>query len=246
MSVWCAALHAVLHSPPLASYMARPDLVDADISPKRINACAVLAAVREKNAVMLEDALKRYAKTCAKQGPVEAHTIISKILAALHDATHGIAKVLEDAAADPWPPEQPWSMILEIFGFCHGPPPPAVSFLLSIPVTGTSLTKSFRDHTERDPILRYPPTAILHLKRPPKHTGFVDYTMDFDAGRGVEYRLCAVVCHGDAGWYVMADAGYEKAWVRYDDDASAEILDMNAIITKDAHVLVYKKKRFLT
>ncbi len=245
MSAWWAAMHAVLHSPSLASYMARPDLVDADISPKRINACAVLAAVRDKNVGMLEDALKRYTKTCARQGPVDVHTIIAKILAAMHEATHGIAKVLEDEAVDPWAPDQPWSMILEIFGFCHGTPP-SVSFTLSIPVAGTSLARSFREHAERDPVLRYPPSAVFHLKRAPKHMGFVDYTLEFDIGHGIEYRLCAVVCHGDAGWYVMADAGYEKAWIRYDDGVSVEIMDMNAIITKDAHVLVYKKKRFLT
>jgi len=108
---------------------------------------------------------------------------------------------------------------------------------LVLPVTGTSLSRCYRDANVV--ITRWPLAMVVGFKG---KKGFVDYTMEW-AVDSMLYQLCAVVCQGeDANYWTMADGG-EAGWQLFHDDRVTRIVDMNTLVTKDAVLLMYKKRR---
>jgi hypothetical protein len=123
---------------------------------------------------------------------------------------------------------------MELLGV-GAPPTPG----LTLPVTGTSLAKCLRDANISD--ARAPPVLAIALGKKTAQRGlFVDYTMHFAFG-GSDYMLCAVVCQANTEVWTMADDGSE--WTVFRGGTRTALHDMNALITKDAAVLFYKKKR---
>ena len=247
ISALLAAARAVVHAPPLAAYLLHAnDLVGQDSTPKRLNACSVLRNVQiiakhpdeaDKVANDLLEALGKYHKSCARS-TVDIHTLVFRMLHACHDAIRGrqpIVDAREPPKNDLWNAQE-WSFVFEVFGMqldgsTH-------SMTLSLPVTGTSLTKCFRDASLT--ITRFPPVLVIGFK---SKKSYVDYTMDWSPGDStVTYHLCAVVCQSGDACSTMADGG-DDGWRLFENDTVTPIVDMNTIVTKDAVLLVYKKRR---
>lgn len=236
-----AVSRALVHAPPFAAYLWDETLVEADLTPKRLNACAVLRNVRTlaqrpTEALDFLDVLAKYHKSCAR-ATVDVHTLAVRVLQACHEALKGRPPILDPSEPlknDHWS-SQEWSFVLEVFGLQLDGETHAMS--LCVPVTGTSLAKCFRDTGVT--VTRYPPMLVVYLKN---KKGFVDYTMDWDVAPGQAYRLCAVVCHDpDNEYWTMAESG--NGWIEYRQDASSPLKEMNALITKDAVMLLYKNRR---
>lgn len=226
-------MHAVRHLPPLMAYCTTPGLLDDDLVPKRVNACAVLAALCDPPA--FADALVKYAKVSAK---TETAVLVAKTLRACHEAVRGRPRVLDDPTDTAWAaavPHTDWSIIMEMFG--HRLDTGETPMMLHVPCTANSLKKCLRDAPWT--MLRAPPICVLSLKRLPTHPiEFVDYATDMTLC-DTDYRLRAIMC---TSGIVMASAGHDAGWVLYQDDGTTHpLLDTNMLITKDAAILMYSR-----
>jgi len=236
---WEAVVHALSRAPPIAAYVRDDELIALDAFPKRSIACAVLDAFRVRDHVTLRDALAKHSKSTAKGDP---GTVALKVLAACHDAVRGRSRIAEDPDDAAWAQvvcDAERSMFLELAGLVTAEGRPTLG--IAVPVTGTAVAKCLRDAGTN---ARAPPVLVVALlKKKAQRSMFVDYTMHFPFG-GSEYTLCAVVCQATPeDVWAMADDGAEGGWATYRDGTRSNIHDMNALITKDAVVLVYKKKK---
>ena len=230
-------LFALRHIPPLMVYCTTPGLLEKDLAVKRVNACAVLAALRDPlDTSTFADALTKYAKVSAKS---DLKVLLNKTLHACHDAVRRRPRVAYDPTDTAWtnavPPTE-WSIILEMFG--HRLDDTATTpMILHVPITSNSLKKCLRDAPWT--MHRAPPVAILSFTKLPAHTiEFVDYTLDMTMC-DAEYQLRVVICRSGA---VMAFKGRDHGWVTWSSSGDEHpLLDINNLITKDAIMVIYTR-----
>lgn len=97
-------------------------------------------------------------------------------------------------------------------------------------------------------LVHSPLVLMLHLKRFDNSSSKIEKFVDYGTELGVpassaRYALYGVVCHsGDSGsghyWSMCEIMG---RWFRVDDETSTQIDDVNAVITRDAYMLFYKR-----
>lgn len=137
---------------------------------------------------------------------------------------------------------------------------------LSLPVSGMTLNRCLNDFfaptvvegfKDKDTVLAVrvtreavylPVVLMIQFKRligKAKHDTFIDYPAHLDLshltpGSSSTYQLFAVVSHNNAHYTAMCHA--RDAWTVFDDGNTRRVDDINNIITKDAYVLMYKKR----
>jgi hypothetical protein len=265
-----AAVHALLHAPPLITYVLTDGLPERDANPKRLNAHAVLRefvalakaywgapSPQPLDPSALVQALTKFHKPSANPGPQEA---LVKILRALHEALGktpggwaGMAHVVSgrllpgfDRTA--WEAETP-TIVHETFGaqVSNGS---SVDHLtcLAVPVTASSQTLDECVRKAAWKVTWAPFVLVVHLKRSSKmSSAFVDFKVHWsvDFGNGAyRYVLFAVVCRkagDDGGHAVLCEHG--DSWWRCDDRAVTKIEDVAAeLASPEACVLLYKRR----
>ena len=226
----------LLHIPALIAYIVSENAVQ-DAFARRQNACLVLDEFT-KAAKMEENDLQKAVEKC--KGVVKCPlTYASKTLASLHDAlsknTPDITRPVDDPGdtcdLQEWTSER--SFVRELFGMqlLIGTEIRHV-MTLELDVTGNSLAKCVRDYLGDATIKRAPLMLVCGFKGQKK---FVDYPYEFELSGAndsavARYTLC-VVATPDKSMY---NNGNE--WIS--DDAAVQ---MNAIVTKAACVIVYKR-----
>lgn len=93
-----------------------------------------------------------------------------------------------------------------------------------------------------------PLVLVLHLKRfgpdGDKVDTFVDYSTTLDLTSlgpgGGAYDLFAVMFHRGGHYTAACEAG--GRWFLFDDERGTEVHDINAVVQRDAYVLMYKKR----
>lgn len=159
-----------------------------------------------------------------------------------------------------------YSMISEIFVAqvrVKGSQPSYEHLLgLSVALTASTLDACLDDYfkpvqlgnvlTTRE-VVYLPLVLVVHLKRwigpKTKNDRFVSYpdALDlsrFTPGHASAYQLFAVVCHtgspSEGHYTCYAEAG--TRWTHADDGRIIEVDNINDIVTKDAYLLLYKKR----
>lgn len=88
-----------------------------------------------------------------------------------------------------------------------------------------------------------PPVLILHLKRfaadGTKMDRFIDYTTELDLQGCGTYDLFAVIMHRDGHYVAVCEVGGQWHLM---DDVNVTRIEVNAVVQRDAYVLMYKKR----
>lgn len=233
-----AAAYALAHAPPLVAYLTS-EFLEHDVYPKRLNACAVVKGVAQLCGNVDEplegfvEAVTKYAKA---KGTLSVESALNKTLQACHEALCKGANVVDpkNLRNEAWNAFGEPSFIKEACCVQRRDKATGVyhhGYVVTVPVVGTSLAKCMRDAPWE--FTRLPPILCLHLG---VKTHYVDYTVDLSVHTS-SYRLIAVICHAGA---VLADDG-PRGWMKYVDSKRTAVIDMNALITKEASVLLYKR-----
>ena len=220
----------LIHVPALVAYITSEYALH-DAFQRRINACAALGEFI-KFAKHEPNELRKAVEKC--KGAVRCPgSFASKTLATLHEALSKTPPILERPVNDPedtcdveaWNKER--SMIREIFGAHLSTGKHVLSFDLE--ASGNSLAKCLRMYLEKAgnaTVCRTPLVMVCSLPL----DRFIDYPFEY-VFSGVRYALKAVA--------TSEKTMFEHGGQWFVDDVDTPLESMNALVTKDAGVIIY-------
>lgn len=248
-----AALVALLHTPCLVAYAVSEAAWD-DMFRKRANACAAaeqflrFAELRWKefdwdtplDPEKLLTALGKIHRPFSRRVPGhDAHQALAVVLDVLH-TSWGRTPLLQppeiaakNAAFQTFINRHGYSMVTEIFvvqTLANG----IYDHAYGLSVTGTA--KTLQGCLRDVHITAFPLVLVLHFQ---EMGCFVEYpdALDLDGHR---YALYSVVCLVNGHYTCFASRN--DTWYRYDDTKITPVTDVEEIITKNAYVVLYKRK----
>ena len=266
-----AALQCMLHSPQLVNYLLTQGCAAEDVNNRKKNASALTKAIIDLAKQMWTEpddgsplrlaevgaALGKHSKTFAAPQYQDAHECMLALIDGLHQ---GLSKMkplpmsiarnallaagAEHIAAWNAAAQRDYSFLTEIFQgqmLKNGQYEHFWSVSLNL-ASGESLQQLLAEHFYGATVTYTPLLFIIQLNRftptGEKIDKFINYGLFLPFG-GSHYRLYAVCLHRDAHYTAICEN--HGQWTHFNDAHVETPVDPNAIIQKDAYILLFKK-----